>query len=130
MGTTVFYESVHRLNGSLKDLLSVVGGERPVVLAKELTKKFETFINGSVGELLLWIERSPDKYKGEFVVLISGATSVKKEYDQVVSELTLDEVLTTLLKTLSLKQAVMVACELMKKKKNEVYPRALELKEV
>jgi len=67
--TLVFYESPHRLHSFLKDALDVLG-DRRAVLAKELTKVFESIRRGRLSELLAQLEKQP---KGEYVVIISGA---------------------------------------------------------
>jgi 16S rRNA (cytidine1402-2'-O)-methyltransferase len=75
-GTLVLYESpyrVARLLGELKDVF----GERKLVLARELTKKFEEFVRGTADELLERIMRRGAK--GEFVVLVSGADGDPQE---------------------------------------------------
>lgn len=67
--TCVFYESVHRIERTLSEL-SELGLEREVVLARELTKKFETVYRGVPQQVLNELQQ--DKVKGEFVVIVSG----------------------------------------------------------
>jgi 16S rRNA (cytidine1402-2'-O)-methyltransferase len=64
----IFYESPYRVKKFLQDAL-VVFGDRPAVLARELTKMFESVERGLISEL---IEVVPEKPKGEFVILIQG----------------------------------------------------------
>lgn len=71
--TLVFYESSHRIVESLGDLCDVFGGERPAVLAREITKLFETVLDGSLMELQQRVEADADQRKGEFVLVVSGA---------------------------------------------------------
>ncbi len=71
--TLVFYESSHRIVESLGDLCDVFGGERPAVLAREITKLFETVLDGSLAELQQRVEADADQRKGEFVLVVSGA---------------------------------------------------------
>lgn len=71
--TLVFYESAHRIEAALADFVIVFGGERPAVLARELTKMFETVLDGSLAELLARVRADHNQRKGEFVVLVQGA---------------------------------------------------------
>lgn len=72
--TTIFYESPFRIVKLLKEFVSHLGEERRVVLARELTKKFEEFTRGTASELLALAEADQLKIKGEFVVLLEGVT--------------------------------------------------------
>ena len=71
--TLVFYESAHRIEDALADCAVVFGAERPAVLARELTKLFETVLDGTLGELQAKVQADPDQRKGEFVLLVQGA---------------------------------------------------------
>ncbi len=71
--TLIFYESSHRIAEALADMAQSFGDERPAVLARELTKLFETVLDGSLAELLAKVEADADQRKGEFVVMIQGA---------------------------------------------------------
>ncbi len=68
--TIVMYESVHRIVRTLKQLWEYFGGDHPVVVARELTKKFEQFHRGTLVEVSQFFEENPGKVKGEFVILI------------------------------------------------------------
>lgn len=68
--TVVFYESVHRIEKTIAQLEEILGGERQIVIARELTKFFEEFFRGTVGEAAVWVREK--KPKGEFVVLLGG----------------------------------------------------------
>ncbi len=70
-GTAVFFESTHRIMKLLGELSSLVGDERHIVLARELTKMYEEVLSGSPSELLAQLQTMPEKQKGEFVVLFS-----------------------------------------------------------
>ena len=71
--TLAFYESSHRIAESLADMRDAFGADRPAVLARELTKLFETVLDGTLAELCERVETDADQRKGEFVVLVHGA---------------------------------------------------------
>jgi len=71
--TLIFYESSHRIVEALDDLVAVFGGERRAVVARELTKLFETVLDGPLADLAARIVADPNQQRGEFVVLIAGA---------------------------------------------------------
>ena len=72
-GTLVFYESSHRIAESLADMAAAFGGERPAVVARELTKLFETVLGGTLEQLRATVEADDNQRKGEFVVMVQGA---------------------------------------------------------
>ncbi|MEA5666963.1 16S rRNA (cytidine(1402)-2'-O)-methyltransferase [Stenotrophomonas sp. MH1] len=72
-GTLVFYESSHRIAESLADMAMAFGAERPAVVARELTKLFETVLDGSLAQLLATVQADENQRKGEFVVMVQGA---------------------------------------------------------
>ena len=121
--TLVFYESPHRISDSLSDMIDVFGANRSAVVAKELTKKFETIQSGTLDQALNWLHASPDHQKGEFVVLIAGAPAV----DQSEAQQQAQHLLQVMLKELSVKQAVKLVAQLTPLSKNEVYSLALTL---
>lgn len=69
--TVLVYESTHRLLASLTDVQAVLGDDRQLVLAKELTKQFEAFVVGNVETIVQWLHADPARQKGEFVLLIA-----------------------------------------------------------
>ena len=71
--TLIFYEASHRILDFLGDAASAFGADRPAVVARELTKLFETVLDGPLGEVRSRIEHDPNQQKGEFVVLVEGA---------------------------------------------------------
>ena len=75
--TLMFYESPHRLTSFLKELVAVFGEERQVVLARELTKRYEEFIRGTTNEVYEWANET--QLRGEFVVLVAGNDEVEEE---------------------------------------------------
>ena len=72
MRTLVFYESSHRIEESLRDFVAVFGGEREAVLARELTKLFETVLGDSLGALADRVAADDNQRKGEFVLVVRG----------------------------------------------------------
>ena len=72
-GTLVFYESSHRIAESLADMVAAFGAERPAVVARELTKLFETVLDGSLEQLLAKVLADDNQRKGEIVVMVQGA---------------------------------------------------------
>ena len=70
--TLVFYESSHRIAESLADMVAAFGPTRPAVLARELTKLFETVLDGDLASLLQQVEADDNQRKGEFVVMVQG----------------------------------------------------------
>lgn len=70
--TVVFYESSHRVRECLDDMVAVFGPGRPAVLARELTKLFETVLDGTLAGLAARVAADPNQERGEFVLLIGG----------------------------------------------------------
>lgn len=72
--TIIFYESGQRMIQCLDDIEATVGEKRPAVVVREMTKQFETVLSGNAGQLRLQIEQDPNQQRGEFVVLVAGAS--------------------------------------------------------
>ena len=123
-GTLVFYESGHRIQHCLSDLAACLGGERPVVMARELTKLYETILFCTLNELRDRLKDEPVQRKGEFVILIGGA--VKSAEDLPPES---ERVLRILLKELPVKQASFLAARITGEKKNRLYRLALDWQE-
>ncbi|MDF0752190.1 16S rRNA (cytidine(1402)-2'-O)-methyltransferase [Marinobacter sp. 71-i] len=122
--TLVFYESPHRIVDTVRDIEQVMGAERELVLARELTKTFETFYAGHAAGVRENIEADPHGSRGEFVVMVHGASAEELS----ASSAEVDRVLVLLLAELPVKKAAKLAAELTGRSKNELYQRALELK--
>lgn len=122
--TMIFYESPRRVLEMLQDVQTIMGADRNVVLARELTKVFETIQTGPVAELIAWIEQDSNQERGEMVVLIEGAKETSSDEKSVAT----DHVLSILLASLPLKQAVELTAKITGNKKNEIYDRALQMK--
>ena len=122
--TVIFYESTHRIIETLNDMVEVLGADRYVVMARELTKTFETIHGDKVSDLLVWMEQDHNQQKGEFVLIVQGVEPKKEEG---FSAETL-HVLETLLGELPVKQAAALAAKLTGEKKNALYQEALNRK--
>lgn len=119
--TLIFYESTHRILECLHDIAAIYGADCELVLAKELTKTFERFVNGTVSEVINWLLAESAHSKGEFVLIIPPRP-IAAEPEQH------EELLQVLLAELPLKQAVAIAAKLTTVNKNELYELALQLK--
>ncbi|MEO2268730.1 16S rRNA (cytidine(1402)-2'-O)-methyltransferase [Pseudoalteromonas sp. YIC-656] len=119
--TSIMYESTHRIMASLNDLKEALGAEQQVVLAKELTKSFETFFNGTVTELIAFLEQDTARQKGEIVLMLPGKPDQSSEINP--EALRLIELLKA---DMPLKKACGVAAEYFGLKKNALYKSMLE----
>ncbi len=121
--TLVFYEAPHRILECVADLQASLGTGREIVFAREITKMFETIHKCALGDALEWLNADPNNQRGEFVVLVSGA---EPRIEGLSAEA--ERTLAALLRELPLKQAVQLAVQITGAGKNELYQRALELK--
>ncbi len=115
--TMVFYESPHRLLGTINNMQIVFGNDRLAVLAKELTKTFETIYSNTLLELQNWLVTKPERQKGEFVILVSGV--IKNKTATVNPEAL--RILSLLSKTLSHREAVILTAQITGISKNVLY---------
>lgn len=122
--TLIFYESSHRILETIQDMLDCLGPEREVVIARELTKQYETVRKGSLAEISEWIGEDKNQQRGELVVLIAGREP--EPSGAVLSDETLG-VLAVLLEELSVKQAAGLAARLTGLKRNALYQAALKM---
>ena len=125
--TLVIYESPHRIVDCLADIAETAGAERPMTLARELTKRFETVIHGTVNEVLEFVQTDANQQRGEFV-LVLGAPSTTIDND-VMSAATvdLDKTILVLLQHLPVKTVARCTAELCGVTRKIAYDRALEL---
>ncbi len=122
--TLVFYEAPHRILECTEDLQKVFGDEREIVFAREITKLFESIHRCRLGAAMEWLNSDPNNQRGEFVLLVSGAPERGAGLDAAT-----ERTLAVLLEELPLKQAVQLAVKITGGNKNELYQRALALKE-
>lgn len=121
--TLIFYEAPHRILECLQDMQAVFGGERPALLARELTKTFETLKGMPLAELAAWVASDSNQQRGECVVLVAGWQAPEGE-DAVSAEAV--RVLNLLLAEMPLKRAAALAAEITGVRKNLLYQVALE----
>ncbi|MDR2452066.1 MAG: 16S rRNA (cytidine(1402)-2'-O)-methyltransferase [Candidatus Accumulibacter sp.] len=121
----VFYEAPHRIEETAASLLAVFGPDRTLVLARELTKLFETIHACPLAEAPAWLAADADRRRGEFVLVVSGAPLSTGESDgegERVLRLLLDEGLTV-------KQAARLAHAITGTARKAMYEKALQLRE-
>ncbi|AYC34202.1 16S rRNA (cytidine(1402)-2'-O)-methyltransferase [Pseudomonas cavernae] len=121
--TLIFYEAPHRILECLEDLEAVFGGDRQAVLARELTKTFETLKGLPLAELRAWVAADSNQQRGECVVLVAGWQAPDGEAAVSAEAL---RVLDLLLAEMPLKRAAALAAEITGVRKNLLYQVALE----
>ena len=121
--TLIFYEAPHRILECLQDMQAVFGDQRPALLARELTKTFETLKGMPLAELAAWVAADSNQQRGECVVLVAGWQA--PEGEEAVSSEAL-RVLNLLLAEMPLKRAAALAAEITGVRKNVLYQAALE----
>ncbi|WWP00447.1 MAG: 16S rRNA (cytidine(1402)-2'-O)-methyltransferase [Candidatus Dasytiphilus stammeri] len=119
--TMIFYESKYRLLATLRDIINTFGSERYVVLAREITKIWESIHGASASNLLNWLQENKQRIKGEMVLVIEGfqAENIEITYDKALDTLKL------LTPELSLKKAVEITSKIHGITKNRLYSYAL-----
>lgn len=123
--TLVFYEAPHRIIECIADMCKVLGADRRITIARELTKTFETIYRCALGDVQIWIESDTNQQRGEFVLLVEAAP----EKEQAAVSEDAEKKLKILLAELPLKQAVKLAADITGAKKNDLYQLALSLKD-
>ncbi|KAF1056447.1 MAG: Ribosomal RNA small subunit methyltransferase I [Pseudomonas delhiensis] len=122
--TLIYYEAPHRLLECLEDMCAVFGEERQAVLARELTKTFETLKGLPLGELRDWVRADSNQQRGECVLLLAGWQAPDDEAVSAEAQRVLD----LLLAELPVKRAAALAAEITGVRKNLLYQLALERK--
>lgn len=121
--TLIFYESTHRILDTLADMQDVLGKDRYVVLAREITKTWETIMGDRVGSLREWLAESPNRTKGEMVLIVEGKPKQENKGEfspQAIKALSL------IAQELPLKKAASIVAELYGYKKNALYQFGLD----
>jgi 16S rRNA (cytidine1402-2'-O)-methyltransferase len=121
--TLAFYEAPHRIQDTLQDAVATFGAERQAVMARELTKTWETLLAMSLGELLARVQSDPDQRRGEIVLLIAGA-EVADEAEAEARRVAL-----LLAEELPVKQAAALAAKISGGRKNALYDYLLKRSE-
>jgi len=118
----VLYEAPHRVLETVEDLATAFGPDREVVIARELTKKFEEIARLPLGEAREWIVANPHRQQGEFVLVLGpkGTPEAKEDGEA-------ERILRILLEEVSVSAAARIAARLTGGSKNALYSRALEL---
>jgi len=122
--TLIFYEAPHRIVTSCMAMRDVFGGQRQAVIARELTKRFETVHGAPLAELCDWLQADENQQKGEFVIIVHGAEA--EDPHELADEHR--HLIETLLAELPLKQAVSLAVKISGLKKNAIYQYAVSFK--
>ena len=107
-------------------MAETLGADREAAVCRELTKRFEQIVSGTLRDLCDGLTHAPDRSRGEFVVIVGGHPAAD---DWQRNEQRLLEILPLLLSDLSLKRAVTIAAKLVDVPKNRIYEKALELRE-
>ena len=120
----VFYEAPHRIEACVADLAEVLGGERRVLFARELTKRFEQLHQCSLAEAGAWLAADENHRRGEFVLVLDPPPPAPADDNPEARR-----VLEILLEELPVKQAAHLAARLTGARKNALYDLALTLKQ-
>ncbi|MDH3453059.1 MAG: 16S rRNA (cytidine(1402)-2'-O)-methyltransferase [Gammaproteobacteria bacterium] len=122
--TLVFFEAPHRVLATLQSMCSAFGGERPLTLARELTKQYETLVYGDLQAALGALQADPGQQRGEFVLVVAGAApaAVKTSAES-------RRVLEVLLEELAPAKAARVAARLTGESRQALYRLAIQLSE-
>lgn len=125
--TLIFYEAPHKLLSTLADMLSILG-DRKIVLARELTKKFEEYNRTTLKDALIYYEETPPK--GEFVLILDGADAEKIRADFLESMPSAEELLRKYSKEgLRAKELTKKVAEELKQPRREIYDLYLKIKD-
>ena len=116
--TLIFYESTHRILDTLEDMQSVLGEERYIVLAREITKTWETITGNMIKNLREWLLEDPNRTKGEMVLIVEGKPKSDNN-DKISSQAV--KALELIAEELPLKKAAAIVAELYGYKKNALY---------
>lgn len=121
--TLVFHEAPHRVRECAADLAAVLGGGRGIVIARELTKLYESIHVCRLAEAEAWLAADPDRIRGEFVLVVEGAPPPGREAGGEARR-----TLEILLESLPVSRAVALAARLTGARRNDLYRLALEMK--
>jgi 16S rRNA (cytidine1402-2'-O)-methyltransferase len=117
----VLFEAPHRISATLADLHAALG-DRDVLIAREITKRFETVVRLPLAKARAWVDADDDRRRGELVLVIEGRVPSRADGADPRG------ILEALLAELPLKQAVALAAKITGAKRNALYAMALEMK--
>ncbi len=123
--TLVFYESSHRIIETVDDMCEILGNDREAILARELTKMYETVLGPNLADIHTALQVDANQSRGEFVLVVRGAEKSASDNDTAQA----DRLLQLLLAEMSVKSATRVVSAYMELPKNEIYRRALQLQQ-
>jgi 16S rRNA (cytidine1402-2'-O)-methyltransferase len=116
----VFYEAPHRIRECVSDLVAMLGPERTLLIARELTKLFEQIVSMPLGDAPGWVDADANHARGEFVLIVSAPEQDTRDAD-------VDGVLRALLDELPASQAARITASITGHKRAELYDRAMQL---
>ena len=118
--TALLYESPYRIKSVVRSIVQTLGDSVAIVIARELTKRYETYLRGAAGEILAYLEATP--IKGEIVLLIDGGTAIQQMVD-AMEELSLKDYVHHLMEEegLTAKQSIKEVAKRRDVRKQEVY---------
>lgn len=120
--TLIFYEAPHRIVETLEDMCQVFGDAREIVMAREITKTFETIYGDAAKNLCEWVKADSNQQRGEIVLIVQGAP--KRDEQGITAEQ--ERIMRVLLDELPVKQAAAIGAKVTGLKKNYLYQWALE----
>lgn len=122
--TLIFYEAPHRITETIGMMREVLGDQRRIVIARELSKLFEQIHRCTLADAVAWLAADPNRQRGEFVLLIEGQAASDTGTDMLPEA---RRVLSILLEQCSVSQAAALAAKITGVKKNTLYTLALEI---
>ena len=121
--TWIVYESGHRMLESVEDLTAVLGEERRIFIAREMTKQFESHFLGSLEQASVWLREDANHLKGEFVLVLAGHEAKPGEDERLPEAL---RIVALLKDDLPLKKSTAIAAKITGLRKNEIYRAAIQ----
>lgn len=121
--TWILYESSHRVLDCVDDLITVLGGERRIFIAREMTKQFESHFLGSLGQAATWLRADVNHLKGEFALVLAGREPVADEDQRLPEAL---RIVALLKDDLPLKKSAAIAAKITGLRKNDIYRAAVK----
>ena len=121
--TWVLYESSHRILDCVEDLIAILGPDREVFIAREMTKQFESHFRGSLAEAAAWLENDKNQRKGEFVLALAGYEAKDQAKERLPEALRIVSILQS---ELPLTRAAALAAKITGVRKKLIYEAAVK----